>query len=93
MYNYIFEMTYTHFIIVNSCSVLRNIYVSGNHIFYFTQLSKKIFITIGNLFYIKTIIYQTFIYLYLFYFTLQFQIYWILLNSLFLNDLYIVYDF
>lgn len=32
MYNYIFEMTYTHFIIVNSCSVLRNIYVSGNHI-------------------------------------------------------------
>lgn len=53
---------------------------------------KKIFITIGNLFYIKTIIYQAFIYLYLFYFTLQFKIYWILLNSLFLNDLYIVYD-
>jgi len=38
MYNYIFETTYTHFIIVNSCSVLRNIYVSGNHIFYFILL-------------------------------------------------------
>lgn len=61
MYNYIFEMTYTHFIIVNSCSVLRNIYVSGNHIFYFTQLSKQSSIRLVTFFYINIIL-KAFIY-------------------------------